>query len=67
MATTGKLAQKLSTAAESWAHDPFRPNLQLSNFLKSLARHPRLTPEAVQATRTLQRDEVKTGNILGWK
>ncbi|KAH6911959.1 hypothetical protein BKA70DRAFT_1266055 [Coprinopsis sp. MPI-PUGE-AT-0042] len=55
----GKLAQKMSTVAETWVRDPFRPNLQLSTFLQSLARHPRLTQEAVQATRTLERNEVK--------
>lgn len=49
-----KLAQKLAAIADSWVKDPFRPNLQLQTFLKSLAAHPRLTPQAVQAARALR-------------
>ncbi|KAF9558514.1 hypothetical protein CPC08DRAFT_736403 [Agrocybe pediades] len=56
-ASTKQLSQKLSTIAQSWVKDPFRPNLQLQNFLQSLSAHPRLTPNAVEATRAL-RDNV---------
>lgn len=53
-----KLAQKLSAVAHSWVADPFRPNLQLKTFLESLAAHPRLTPQAVSATRALRDNEM---------
>jgi len=33
--------------------DPIRPNMQLQNFFLSLARHPKLTPEAVKAVEEL--------------
>ncbi|KAF8904786.1 hypothetical protein CPB84DRAFT_1677228 [Gymnopilus junonius] len=56
-ATTKQLSTKLATIAGTWTKDPFRPNLQLQNFLKSLANHPKLTPQAVEATRAL-RDNV---------
>ncbi|KAF6750790.1 hypothetical protein DFP72DRAFT_504835 [Ephemerocybe angulata] len=54
-----QLAQKLGTLANTWVRDPFRPNIQLSEFLQSLARHPRLTPQAVQAAATLHKGEIK--------
>ncbi|PPQ68976.1 hypothetical protein CVT25_009161 [Psilocybe cyanescens] len=54
--STKILSQKLSAIAETWVKDPFRPNLQLQTFLKSLAAHPRLTPKAVEATRALRDD-----------
>ncbi|KAI4520225.1 hypothetical protein FB107DRAFT_289564 [Schizophyllum commune] len=47
-------AQELNAIANKWVQDPFRPHLQLSFFLRSLATHPRLTPEAVNAARALQ-------------
>jgi len=51
------LSQKLVSIAETWTKDPFRPNIQLSTFLNSLAAHPRLTKRVVDDTRTL-RDNV---------
>ncbi|KAJ3546728.1 hypothetical protein NMY22_g1945 [Coprinellus aureogranulatus] len=57
--STKQLATKLGTLANTWVHDPFRPNIQMSTFLQSLARHPRLTPQAVQAVATLHRGDVK--------
>ena len=48
-----KQAQKLRTTAAAWPTDPFRPNMQLKNFLESLATHPRLTPNAVHSARVL--------------
>lgn len=56
--TCTNLAQKLSTIAETWVKDPFRPNLQLQTLLHSLATHPRLTPQAVQATRALRDNDM---------
>jgi len=56
--STKQLSQKLIALAETWTRDPFRPNLQLPTFLKSLAAHPRLTPHAVEATRALRDNEV---------
>jgi len=53
-AASGKLGQKLVTIADTWVVDPFRPNLQLQTFLKSLGTHPKLTPQAVNATRALR-------------
>lgn len=53
-----KLAQKLSTIASTWVKDPFRPNIQLPTLLQSLATHPRLTPQAVQAARALRDNDV---------
>ena len=49
-----KLSQKLSTIAASWPTDPFRPNLQLRNFLQSLSTHPNLKPKAVEAANALK-------------
>ncbi|TFK29082.1 hypothetical protein FA15DRAFT_664390 [Coprinopsis marcescibilis] len=66
-APTSKLAQKLGIIAEAWVRDPFRPNLQLSSFLKSLAQHPRLTPQTVHAARALQNNEVKKSHPLSDK
>ncbi len=57
-ASTKQLSQKLVALAETWTRDPFRQNLQLSTFLKSLAAHPRLTPRAVEATRALRDNEI---------
>ncbi|KAF9526027.1 hypothetical protein CPB83DRAFT_858534 [Crepidotus variabilis] len=48
------LAQKLTSIAESWVKDPFRPNLQLSTLLNSLAAHSRLTKQAVESARALR-------------
>jgi len=51
------LSQKLASIAETWTKDPFRPNIQLSTFLNSLAAHPRLTKRVVDDTLAL-RDNV---------
>ena len=58
-ASTKQLSQKLTAIAGTWTKDPFRPNLQLQNFLKSLAAHPRLTPQAVEATRALRDNDMQ--------
>lgn len=52
------VSKELSSLAEKWTMDPFRPNLQLSSFLKSLAAHPRLTKQVIEDTRSLQRNEM---------
>ncbi|KAH7924342.1 hypothetical protein BV22DRAFT_1105546 [Leucogyrophana mollusca] len=57
--SASKLSQKLSTIAASWPADPFRPNLQLKNFLQSLSAHPKLTPEAVQAAQALRDNAIQ--------
>ncbi|KXN92698.1 hypothetical protein AN958_06976 [Leucoagaricus sp. SymC.cos] len=62
-----KLAQKLSSIAHSWVVDPFRPNLQLRTFLNSLAAHPRLTPQAVRAARSLRDSEMAKKYPLSFK
>ncbi|EGO02838.1 hypothetical protein SERLA73DRAFT_176248 [Serpula lacrymans var. lacrymans S7.3] len=54
-----KVSQKLSTIAASWPVDPFRPNIQLKSFLQSLAAHPKLTPEAVQAAEALGNNAIQ--------
>ena len=56
---TRQLSHKLANIADSWVKDPFRPNIQLSTFLQSLSRHPRLTPEAVEAATKLQQNAAK--------
>jgi hypothetical protein len=58
-ATAKQLSQRLSTIAESWIKDPFRPNLQLQTFLKSLAANPRLTPQAVDAACALRDNQLQ--------
>jgi len=55
---TSQLGRKLGTIADSWVKDPFRPNIQLSTFLRSLAEHPRLKRQTVDAARALQNNEV---------
>lgn len=57
--STKQLSQKLVTIAGTWTKDPFRPNLQLQNFLKSLAAHPKLTPQSVEATRALRDNDMQ--------
>ncbi|KZT05232.1 uncharacterized protein LAESUDRAFT_715033 [Laetiporus sulphureus 93-53] len=52
-----KLSQELHSIAATWHVDPFRPNLQLKNFLDSLADHPNLTARAVRAASALQKNE----------
>lgn len=68
MASTTKLSQQLHRTASHWPVDPFRPHLQLGNFLKALADHPQLTPQAVRAARALQDNEfqrkVHFGSVL---
>ena len=54
-----KVAQKLSTIAAAWPTDPFRPNLQLKQFLESLSTHPRLTPGAVRSASVLLENGVQ--------
>ena len=58
-ATTKQLSQKLGSIAQSWIKDPFRPNLQLQTFLKSLSTHPRLTPQAVDAACALRDNQLQ--------
>lgn len=53
VASQAQLSQRLSTIAGKWVQDPFR-HIQLSAFLESLAKHPRLTPQAVEAASALQ-------------
>ena len=55
--STVKLSQQLHRIASKWPVDPFRPHLQLGTFLKSLADHPQLTPQAVRAARALEENE----------
>ena len=57
--STATLSRKLSSVAESWVKDPFRSNLQLQTFLKSLAAHPRLTPQAVDAACALRDNQLQ--------
>ena len=61
MATSSvsKLSRQLKQVAQSWPTDPFRPNMQISNFFQSLATHPDLTPEAVRAAQALQNGELQ--------
>lgn len=61
MATKGatKLSQQLSSVAAQWPKDPFRPHLLLPTFLQSLSKHPKLTPEAVQAAQALKNGQAK--------
>jgi hypothetical protein len=54
-----KLRQKLSSIAASWPTDPFRPNIQLKSFLEALSTHPKLTPQAVDAVRSLRDNELQ--------
>ncbi|KZT66745.1 hypothetical protein DAEQUDRAFT_437424 [Daedalea quercina L-15889] len=56
MATLTLARQQLQRVAAKWPSDPFRPNLQLRNFLESLAKHPNLTLRAAAAARALQDD-----------
>jgi hypothetical protein len=57
--TAKQLSRRLNSIAESWINDPFRPNLQLQTFLKSLAAHPRLTPQAVHAACALRDNQLQ--------
>lgn len=59
VSASAKLSKKLNDVAASWPIDPFRPNLQLKNFLKSLSTHPNLTSQAVQAARALKHNEIQ--------
>lgn len=59
MSASMKLGGRLRSIAATWPVDPFRPNLQLKNFLTSLADHPNLTPEAVRAAHTLQDSQLQ--------
>ncbi|KAJ8587956.1 hypothetical protein M405DRAFT_741118 [Rhizopogon salebrosus TDB-379] len=54
-----KAAQQLTKIASSWPVDPFRPNIQLKNFLKSLSVHPKLTFDAVQAAQSLRDNTIQ--------
>lgn len=47
------LSATMANLVRKWPTDPFRPHLQLKTLLESLSTHPKLTPEAVQATRAL--------------
>ncbi|KAH7882186.1 hypothetical protein F5I97DRAFT_1817490 [Phlebopus sp. FC_14] len=57
--SASKNAQKLRAIAASWPADPFRPHLQLKTFFQSLAAHPNLTAEAVQATKTMLDNDIQ--------
>ncbi|KII84110.1 hypothetical protein PLICRDRAFT_95471 [Plicaturopsis crispa FD-325 SS-3] len=61
------LRQRLSKTASSWPVDPFRPHLQLKNFLESLASHPNLTPRAVEASEVLSRNAIQQKYSLSKK
>jgi len=65
MATT--VGAPLRRIAATWPIDPFRPNLQLKNFLEALADHPNLTPQAVRAARALQDNEFQKKYALSDK
>ncbi|KAI0346530.1 hypothetical protein BDW22DRAFT_1405334 [Trametopsis cervina] len=67
MPTSVKLSQQLHTIAQRWPTDPFRPHLQLGAFLKSLADHPQLTPQAVKAARALEENEFQRKYALSKK
>lgn len=69
------LSQRLLSIAEGWSKDPFRPNIQLSAFLRSLSLHPRLTKRAVEDSRILHDHEMMkkvisspypTNDVLKW-
>ncbi|KAG1759957.1 hypothetical protein EDD22DRAFT_110299 [Suillus occidentalis] len=62
-----KATQKLSSIVSSWPVDPFRPNIQLKNFLKSLSAHPKLTSEAVQSAQLLRDNAVQKKYSLSTK
>jgi len=49
-----KFSSQLHRISVQWPADPFRPHLQLKTFLESLSKHPNLTPETVDAARSLQ-------------
>lgn len=53
-----KLSSQLQRISAQWPGDPFRPHLQLKSLLESLSQHPNLTPEAVEASRSLQANEM---------
>jgi len=57
--TTKAVGNQLQKLAAQWPADPFRPHLQLKTFLESLSRHPNLTDEAVIATRSLLRNDLR--------
>lgn len=63
-----KLGQQLRRIAGKWPEDPFRPNIQLRTFLESLADHPNLTPQAVEAAHALKNNEImkKVSRIRGF-
>ncbi|OAX38420.1 hypothetical protein K503DRAFT_741219 [Rhizopogon vinicolor AM-OR11-026] len=62
-----KAAQQLTHIISSWPVDPFRPNIQLKNFLKSLSAHPKLTPQAVQAAQLLRDNAIQKKYALSTK
>ncbi|KAJ6526568.1 hypothetical protein DFH09DRAFT_168533 [Mycena vulgaris] len=63
-APTRKLAEEMARIAAACPIDPLRPHIQLQTFLKSLATHPRLTPEAVRAAQALERNEIQKKHAL---
>jgi len=64
--TTKHLAKRLSTIADGWVQDIFRPHLQIQTFLKSLAQHPRLTSRTVEAARAIKDNEMKK-KVRSWR
>lgn len=53
------LSAQLSRLAKSWTHDPFHPSYQLQTFFTSLAKHPKLTSESVDAVQALKDNVVQ--------
>ncbi|KAF9784666.1 hypothetical protein BJ322DRAFT_1065679 [Thelephora terrestris] len=63
--TTKAVGNNLQKLAAQWPVDPFRPHLQLKMFLESLSHHPKLTDQAVIATRSLLQDDLRHKYKLG--
>ncbi|EIW76678.1 hypothetical protein CONPUDRAFT_63320 [Coniophora puteana RWD-64-598 SS2] len=64
---SSKAAQKLFAIAKTWPVDPFRPNIQLKNFLQSLSTHPRLTEQIVIPVQALRDNTIQTKYPLSKK
>lgn len=54
MATPQQLSQQLTKIAQNWSPELVRNQVQFGTFLAALAKHPKLTPETVEAARALQ-------------
>ena len=53
-----QLGKQLKSIAQTWPQDPFRPNMQLQNFLLSLSKHSKLTHNSVRAVQALRNNEL---------